>query len=177
MKKIILILIDSLMSEHLEMAINSEKVPAIKYLIDNGIFNKECVTSFPTMTASIDASLLTGVYPDQHKIPGLIWYSNKDSRIVDYINGTKTVLRIGLNSSIKDALININEFHLSRHVKTIYEELNDKKKTAASINFLIHRGREKHEPDFPFFLKLVTKYALNKTKMAHYESNLKSSSH
>ena len=156
MKKIILLLIDSLMSKHLEAAKEANSIPALQYLISNGLYNDQCVTVFPTMTAPIDASLITGAYPDQHKIPGLIWYSSKEKRLINYMNGSGNVLKLGINSAIEDLLININELHLSKHVKTIFEELSDNKKTAASINFIAHRGREKHQPDFPF-LSLILK--------------------
>ncbi|MGD9678958.1 MAG: alkaline phosphatase family protein [Vulcanibacillus sp.] len=166
MKKIILILIDSLMADHLEKAKESNNVPALQYLIDNGIYNNQCVTVFPSMTAPIDASLLTGVYPNQHKIPGLIWYSSKEKRLINYMNGSNTVLKLGINSTIRDLLININELHLSKQIKTIYEELSDNKKTAASINFIVHRGREKHQSDLPFLINLFTKFSLNKVKIS-----------
>ncbi len=166
MKKVILILIDSLMPNNLESAITSDSTPALKYLIDNGIYNNQCPTVFPTMTASIDASLMTGTFPNQHRIPGLIWYNSEENRIIDYVNGTKTTLKLGINSTIKDVFYNLNEIHLSKRVKTIFEELDDNNKTSASISFIIHRGRQKHQTDLSLLLNLVTKFSLRNVKIS-----------
>lgn len=161
MKKIILILIDSLMPEHFENAITSGKVPALKFLSDNGVYKQNCVTAFPTMTASVDASLLTGTYPDKHRIPGLIWYKADEKRLIDYINGTKTVLKLGINSTAGDVLINLNEKHLSKNVTTIFEELSANGLSSGAINFIIHRGRKKYQLKLPLLLNLVTKFSYN----------------
>lgn len=161
MKKVILLLIDSLMPTDFENTIASGKAPALKFLFDNGVYQSNCVTAFPTMTASVDASLLTGTYPDKHQIPGLIWYKADEKRLIDYINGTKTVLKLGINSTAKDVLINLNEKHLSKKVTTIFEELSDNGVTSGSINFIIHRGREKHQLKLPLLLNLVTKFSFN----------------
>lgn len=162
MKKVILILIDSLMARDLENIIALGKAPALKFLYDNGIYQSECVTSFPTMTASVDASLMMGVYPNEHRVPGLVWYKPDERRLVDYVNGTKTVRKLGISQTAKDVLINLNEKHLSRKVKTIFEDLTDNGLTAGSINFIIHRGKIKHQLELPLLLNLLTKFSLNK---------------
>jgi hypothetical protein len=51
---------------------------AVTVLYTNGI---------PSMSVTIDSSLLTGTYPDQHKIPGLNWYDEQEKRIVNYGTG------------------------------------------------------------------------------------------
>ncbi len=166
MKKVILLLIDSLMPTDLENATKSNKVKALKYLMDNGYYNSELISAFPTMTASVDATLMTGTYPDQHKIPGLIWYNSNEKRLIDYVNGTKTVLSLGLKQTAKDVLINLNDSHLSKHVKTIFEQLADNNKTSGSINFIIHRGRKKSTLTLPFLLNLVTGFSLYKKQIS-----------
>lgn len=160
MKKVILLLIDALMPEALENGITTGKTPALKFLMDHGSYQSECVTAFPTMTASVDATLMTGVYPDQHKIPGLIWYNPKEKRLIDYVNGTQTVLKLGLNKTVKDVLINLNDTHMSKNIKTVFEELADHEKTSGSINFIVHRGRSKHKLKPPLLLNLVSKFSL-----------------
>ncbi len=161
MKKVMLILIDALMPETLENAIASGKAPALAFLHKNGVYHSECVTAFPTMTASVDATLMTGVYPEQHKIPGLIWYHADEKRLIDYVNGTKTVLSLGLHKTATDVLIHLNEKHMSKQTKTIFEELADHGITSGSINFIIHRGRKTHHINPPFMLNLVTKFSLH----------------
>lgn len=170
MGKVILVLIDSLMSQTIEKGLKSGKTPALKYLMENGIYNSECVTAFPTMTATVDATLFTGAYPEKHNIPGLVWYDSKKRRLIDYINGPKTVLSLGINKTLKDALINLNERHLSKSVSTIYEDLYLCKKTAASINFIIHRGKKKHKLKPPLLINIITKFSLNKATISGPES-------
>ena len=165
MKKIILLLIDALMPEALENAIKSGKAPGLQFLMENGIYHSECVTGFPTMTASVDATLMTGTYSDQHRIPGLLWYEPKEKRLVDYVNGTKTVLALGLRKTAKDVIYNLNQVHLNPNTKTIYEELADRGKTAGAVNFIIHRGRTEHTLTVPFMLNILTKFSLHKRKI------------
>jgi len=166
MKKVILLLIDALMPEALENAVKSGKTPALAFLMKNGVYHSDCVTSFPTMTASVDSSLMTGVYPDKHKVPGLIWYDAKENRLINYINGTKTVLKLGFMNTAKDVLYNLNERHLNKETKTIYEDLADHGKTSGSVNFIIHRGRQKHQIKPPFLLNLFTRFQFNNKQVS-----------
>lgn len=147
------------MPQAFEFATVSGKTPALTFLREHGSYQPECVTAFPTMTASVDATLMTGVYPDQHKIPGLIWYDPKAKKLIDYVNGTKTVLKLGIQNIAENVLIHLNQHHLNRKVKTIFEELADKGKTSGSINFIIHRGRTKYRLKPPLLLNLVTKFS------------------
>ncbi|WP_237088806.1 alkaline phosphatase family protein [Paenibacillus larvae] len=74
----IVLLVDSLMPDTLEACIRHKTVPALQFLMDRGRYWPNCVTVFPTMTASVDSSLVTGVYPNIHKVPGLIWYNPEE---------------------------------------------------------------------------------------------------
>ena len=80
-KPIVLITVDSLMSEPLQKAVKEGKAPAFSFLINNGHFNPEMISSYPTMSVTIDSTLLTGTYPDQHKVPGLIWFKEDENRM------------------------------------------------------------------------------------------------
>lgn len=79
-KKVILLLVDSLMPNILEDGIRHKTVPALQFLKDRGRYWPDCVTVFPTMTASVDSLLVTGVYPNIHRIPGLIWYNPEEKK-------------------------------------------------------------------------------------------------
>ncbi len=133
-------------------------VPALRFLIERGRYWPNCVTVFPTMTASVDSSLVTGVYPDRHRIPGLIWYHPEEQSIVNYINGWKCILKLGLSDCVKHVLYNLNEKHLSKQVTTVFEDLAAKGKTSASINAIVHRGTKKHRVKPPFLVELATKF-------------------
>ncbi|MEV2757577.1 alkaline phosphatase family protein [Paenibacillus larvae] len=58
LKKVIVLLVDSLMPDTLEACIRHKTVPALQFLMDRGRYWPNCVTVFPTMTASVDSSLV-----------------------------------------------------------------------------------------------------------------------
>lgn len=157
MKKVILLLVDSLMPEILDDCRRHRTVPALNFLIERGGFWPDCVTVFPTMTASVDSSLVTGVYPDRHKVPGLVWYDPEKKEIVNYGNGIHCVWKLGIDKCTKHVIFNLNEEHLSKEVTTLFEDLADRGKTSASINTIIHRGRHKHRVKLPFLFQLGTR--------------------
>lgn len=156
MKKVIMLLVDSLMPNVLEDAIRHKTVPALQFLKDRGRYWSNCVTVFPTMTASVDSSLLTGVYPDVHGVPGLIWYDPEEKKIVNYINGWKCVKKLGLSNCARNVLYNLNEKHLSKQITTIFEELAHRGITSASINAMVHRSLKKHRITLPFLVNLAS---------------------
>lgn len=149
MKKVLLFLIDSMMPDVLEQCIAAEKAPGLKFFMERGQYIPDCVTVFPTMTASIDCSLITGVYPDQHKIPGLVWYDPDSKKMINYINGTVPVSKIGLEQCATNVLYDLNDRHLSRKVKTIHEELEEAGLVSGSINVIAHRGHKRHKLYLP----------------------------
>lgn len=149
MKNIIFLLVDSLIPAVLDRGLKGKKVPGLQFLVENGLYKKDCVTVFPTMTASIDASLITGVYPDQHKIPGLLWYDPKNKEIINYVNGGKCIRKLGIKNCARNVLFHLNEKHLSKQVTTVFEECDKLGKSSASVNLIIHRGRQKHTLSLP----------------------------
>ncbi len=139
-KPVLFLLIDSLMDEPLQKAIEEGKAPAFEFLIDHGHYYSEIVSSYPTMSVTVDSTLLTGTYADQHKIPALAWYRQDEERLVNYGSGPSEVWALGIKQMARDSLIRLNEDHLSQNVSTIYEELEDERIQSASINGLIYRG-------------------------------------
>lgn len=148
-KKVMLIVVDSLMSKHIDQGLDLDELPAFKYLIEEGIYYRDLVSSFPTMSVVIDSSLLTGTYPDQHQIPGLIWYSAAENRLINYGTGKKEVIQNGINQTLIDILYNINQLHLNKNTPTFHEELSKINKSSGSINCLIYRGSHSHTLRLP----------------------------
>lgn len=163
MKKIILILVDSLIPSVLEKCFQARTVPALQYLRDRGQFRPDCVTVFPTMTASVDSSLTTGTYPNVHKVPGLIWYDPKQKEMINYINGAKCVYKLGIRNCAQNVLFHLNEKHLSPHVTTIFEELAERGITSGSINMIIHRAPLKHQLRLPTPLQWLLRMSPDRT--------------
>ncbi|RNB82266.1 alkaline phosphatase family protein [Brevibacillus fluminis] len=156
MKKVLLFLVDSMMPDVLEQCVAENKAPAFQYMMEHGQYINDCATVFPTMTASIDCSLITGVYPDQHTVPGLVWYEPDTKKIINYINGAMPVAKIGIAHCAQNVLYDLNEKHLSRYVKTIHEVLEEQGFVSGSINVIAHRGHKKHTLQLPLALQAVT---------------------
>ncbi|MDF2681334.1 MAG: phosphodiesterase [Brevibacillus sp.] len=143
-KPVIMILIDSLMDKPLREAIEKGSVPALQYVMAHGHYYPQMVSSFPTMSVTIDSSLLTGTYADQHHVPGLVWYSGKEKRMIFYGNGPKEALKINQPQVLIDAVYQLNQVQLNKQTKTIHEELAEKGKQSASINGIVFRGKTEH---------------------------------
>ena len=159
-KPIILITIDSLMSEPLQKAMEQGDVPAISYLVSKGQFIPDVISSYPTMSVTIDSTIVTGTYANRHKIPGLIWFDQKKNHIISYGSGLREIWDNGVKNVAKDSIIHLNNNHLSTEVKTIYEELAEARIQSASINGLIYRGdtlQKLNVPKMLSFMKLLPK--------------------
>lgn len=160
-KKVMLVLVDSIIPEVLERCVEDKTVPALQFLMERGKYWRDCVTVFPTMTASVDSSLMAGVYPDQHRVPGLIWYDPESREIINYINGWKCVTKLGISKCAENVLVYLNEKHLSKKVTTIFEELAKRGKTSAAVNAMVHRGHKKHRLKLPSLMRLATGFRLD----------------
>lgn len=152
--KIVFLTIDSLMDEPLKKAIQENKAPALEFFIKNGQYHKNLISSYPTMSVTIDSSLITGTYPEQHKIPGLVWYDEDEKRIINYGNGWFEILKIGATQFAEDALYQFNNIDLSPQVETLHEVLDKRGKVTASINAIIYRGNYEHTLNIP---KIISK--------------------
>ena len=155
-KKVILFVIDSLLSSRIDEGVGKKQLPIFESLINRGYYTKNLVSAFPTMSVTIDSSLLTGTSPDSHHIPGLVWYDQSQQRIVNYGTGPMEIMKTGFNQVLEDALNHLNQNHLNPNVPTIFEELSKRKRTSGSINGLIYRGKTEHTLTFPVWLSGFT---------------------
>ncbi|MFC2949814.1 alkaline phosphatase family protein [Virgibacillus sediminis] len=148
-KPTVFLIVDSLMDEPMLQAIKEGKAPALKFLMEQGDYIPEVVSSYPTMSVTIDSTLLTGSYADGHQLPGLVWFHPEEQRLVNYGAGKMEVLQQGIKQVVQDGVYNLNEKHLSNEMTTIYEELYDIGLSSASINGLVYRGKESHQLHIP----------------------------
>lgn len=139
---VILIVLDSLMDKPLQEAIDKGNAPALKYLKENGQYFPEVVSSFPTMSMTIDTSLLTGTYAEQHKIPALVWYDEQNNQLISYGSAWKEISMLGVKNVLNNAVYSLNNKHISPNVQTIHEELAQNGQQSSSVNALIYRGSE-----------------------------------
>ncbi len=152
-KPVIVLIIDSLMDVPLKKAVKEGRAPALKFFLENGRYEPEVVSAYPTMSVSIDSTLLTGTYPHIHHVPGLVWYNEKEKRLVNYGSDKKEMVSLGLKQTIKDGMYSLNHRHLSTKTTTIHEDLEKQGKQSASVNGLIYRGNHRHELNIPPPLK------------------------
>lgn len=155
-KHIIVLMVDTLMNTTLQEALKNGKAPALQFFIDNGYNIPNVVSPFPTMSVNVDSTLLTGVYSDQHKVPGLVWFNKKENRIIDYGGHVRELFKLGLKQAMEDIFYNLNHNHLSKEHKTIHEILVDQDILTASISTLLYRGNHSVQLKFPFLLSLIT---------------------
>lgn len=151
-KKTILLLIDSLMSQAIDQGIRQNELPTMKFLIEHGQYYKDMVSSFPTMSVTIDSSLLTEAYPNNHHVPGLSWYSISDKKVINYGTGPMEVLRQGVDPVLTDALIHLNDKHLNPELPTLYDDLAQLGLKSGSVNGLIYRGPKDHVLSLPAWI-------------------------
>ncbi len=152
-KKVVLLVIDSLMAQAIDKGIEQNELPTIQFLIKHGQYFKNLVSSFPTMSVTIDSSLITGTYPDVHHVPGLTWYSAKEKKLINYGTGPMEIIKLGADSVLVDALVNLNDRHLNRNMPTIYEDLARSGMKSGSINGLIYRGTVDHTLSIPLWIQ------------------------
>ncbi len=63
MKKLVLVVIDSLKPEMLDRAIAEGRAPALAELVRRGTYVRDCVSTFPSVTPVASASIATASGP------------------------------------------------------------------------------------------------------------------
>jgi predicted AlkP superfamily pyrophosphatase or phosphodiesterase len=155
-KPVILLIIDTLMSYPLEVAVQTGRAPALQFLMEKGCYIPNMVSSFPTMSVTIDSSLLTGTYADQHHVPGLSWFDESQKKIINYGTGFREAFMLGMHQVIWNLFYRLNNEHLSNDVPTIYEELAEMGIPSASINAFVYRGNTPQRLHVPRLLSTLT---------------------
>ncbi len=155
-KPIIMLVIDTLMDAPLQEAIKHHQAPAFKFLMENGKYFPNVVSPFPTMSVTVDTTILTGTYCHDHQLPGLVWFNKKENRLINYGSHIRELWKLDLSRSFADILFHMNNDHISKKVKTIHEELEQKGKSSASINALVYRGNTSHYYKLPKLLTWFT---------------------
>lgn len=144
-KKLVLAVIDALKPEMLDRAIADGRAPALATLVERGVYIRDCVSTFPSVTPVASATIATGTLPHEHHIPSINWYHRGEQRYVEYGSSFEATRAFGVVRSLYDTVYNMNMAHLSRGVATIFERLEDAGYRTAGTTYLIYRGRTRHE--------------------------------
>jgi predicted AlkP superfamily pyrophosphatase or phosphodiesterase len=153
-KKLVLIVVDGMMPEAFEHAVESGRAPALAYLAAHGDYRR-ATSVFPSLTPVCLSSIATGAGPDVHHIPGLAWWNREEKRIVEYGSSFSALRKAGFSQAVLDTIVNMNERHLSRDATTVYEALEDAGYVAGAINITCYRGRHSHRPIVPGLRRAV----------------------
>lgn len=126
--------------ELVRKGIKEGRTPAVAFLSDHGKVFNDLISPFPSMSVVIESSLITGVGPEDHHIPGLLWYNQTENRLVDYGTITYRTFKLGTEQILEDSLSNLNNLHLNPEISTIYDDASTLGVTTGSINMLLYRG-------------------------------------
>lgn len=143
-QRLLLVVIDGLGAAPLRRAIDEGHAPHIASLIAHGARFDEAISPFPSLTPVCLATIVTGAGPDLHRIPSLSWYQRGQGRFVEYGSSFAATGVEGARRTIEDVILNLNHVHLADDPPTLFESFQDAGSTAASINFLLWRGRTRH---------------------------------
>lgn len=145
-RKLVLCVIDSLAPAMLERAVAEGAVPTLAALMRRGSYFSACAAAFPSVTPVCAAAMLTGVWQERHRVPGMNWYSRAADRYVEYGSSLRAAQRFGIARQLTDTVYNLNQAHLAPEMLTVFEALDDAQVRTACTTYLIYRGRHIHEP-------------------------------
>ncbi len=145
-KKLVLGVIDALKPEMLDRAISEGRAPALAALRDRGLYVRDSVAAFPSLTPVCAASIATGLSVDVHEVPATNWFHRGEERYVEYGSSFAATQAHGVRRSLIDTVYNLNLAHLTRERKTVFEHLDDAGMRTAGTTYLIYRGRTRHAP-------------------------------
>ncbi|SER82574.1 Type I phosphodiesterase / nucleotide pyrophosphatase [Salipaludibacillus aurantiacus] len=148
-KKVVMVMIDSLMGSTLDESLEEGSVPALEYLIENGQYYKDLVAPFPSMSVTVESTLITGEMPDKHRVPGLSWFKQDEDRIVNYGSNWEFWRENGLSQGLYDVLYNLNNEHLNKDIPTVFDDLDAQGFTSGAVNTVLYRGNTEHTLDMP----------------------------
>jgi hypothetical protein len=145
-KKLVLGVIDALKPEMLDRAITEGRAPALAALRERGLYVRDSVAAFPSLTPVCAASIATGLSVEEHEIPAMNWYHRGEQRYVEYGSSLVASHAHGVRRSLIDTVYNLNLAHLTQTRKTVFEHLDDAGVRTAGTTYLIYRGRTRHAP-------------------------------
>ncbi|MDN4594427.1 alkaline phosphatase family protein [Polycladomyces subterraneus] len=146
-RTVVVLLADSLTAHAIDEGIRLGRLPTLSRLIRHGQYKKDMVSVFPTMSVVIDQSLMTGTYPDQHRIPALQWYDPQEGRVINYGDTFAHVRQQGFLRTAR-WFLDYNRRHLNPRTQTIHEALLRKGYLSGSINMTAYRGPFLHPIPF-----------------------------
>jgi hypothetical protein len=143
-RRLMLVVIDGLGSDPLRRAISDGHAPNISALLDAGARFDDAISPFPSLTPVCLSSIITGAGPDRHRIPSLGWYDRGKDCFIEYGSSFAAARVEGTWRGVQNVVLDLNHMHLAEEPRTLFERVQDSGMRAASINYLVSRGRTRH---------------------------------
>ncbi|MFW9952324.1 MAG: alkaline phosphatase family protein, partial [Candidatus Thorarchaeota archaeon] len=156
LKYVIFCIIDDVRSDQFFKLVNEGVLPNLKKLMHTGIYSKNCITDFPSLTYPTQVSMLTGTYTGNflkepcHGIPAFNWMGR--NVFPPYLRSYNS---IGSDERIQVYKLN---YDLGENCKTLFEMVGEGNKV--SISQFISRGVNYIFPERK--MKLIMYYLLIK---------------
>lgn len=131
------------------------RLPALSFMVAAGSLDKGCVSTFPTVTPTALATLVTGTPPSEHGIQGILWYHRQEDRYIHYWPSLASLMSGTLPRVLRDILLNLNGAHLSWRTPTMFERLERAGLVCASVNFPLSRGPYLHQATLPWLARCL----------------------
>ena len=150
--KVLLIVIDAASPRVINPAIQTGLLPNLQRIASRGSLHQGAVTIFPSITPAATTSIVTGTYPAEHGIAGASWFDESRNEVAYYGDDFWVVAKEGFGAFLRDFLVRLNGDRLK--APTLFE-LIEPRRSAASVNYLIHRGHTQHRVNVPWLLTLL----------------------
>lgn len=152
-KKVLLVVVDALATRVVVPAIESGRLPHFARLAALGQLEPSCYSIFPSITPAATGSIVSGCYPAEHGVMGAWWYDQPTGRVAYFGDDFWVVMREGIGRYFNDFLIRLNEQLL--HCETLFEAVERKGMTAATLNYMWYRGAVPHAVHPPLLLRML----------------------
>jgi hypothetical protein len=159
--KILLVVIDAATPHVVCPAIRTGRLPVMQRLADAGAMHEASVSIFPSITPAATTSIITGCYPAEHGIAGASWYDEAREEVAYYGDDFWVIAREGFGEFIRDFLLRLNGDRLK--APTLFEMTERSGRLAASLNYLVFRGRVPHRVRIPGLMAALPGVPLTET--------------
>ncbi|TET02761.1 MAG: hypothetical protein E3J90_02435 [Promethearchaeota archaeon] len=135
-KHVIFCIIDDVRSDQFFKLISDGSLPNLKRLMNQGIYSKNCITDFPSLTYPSQVSMMTGTYTGNyleelcHGVPSFHWMER--NQVPPFLRSYNS---IGSNERIQIYKLNDD---LGNNCKTLFEMVGEG--NTVSISQFISRG-------------------------------------
>ena len=159
--KVLLVVIDAASPRVVCPAVQTGQLPNLRRLAEAGEMHQQSTTIFPSITPAATTSIITGCYPAEHGIAGASWFDEAREEIAYYGDDFWVIAKEGFGRFLHDFLVRLNGDRLT--APTLFELIERTGRSAACLNYLVHRGLVSHKVNVPWLLALLPGVPLTET--------------